>query len=78
MKTTKMQLANFTIRIIKEIAKSPKHIGIDYSTRGCVNVWFYEDETRNILKHFSLFRFASIRENLKTFRQIIKEIRRER
>lgn len=76
MKTTKMQLANFTIRIIKEIAKSPKIIGIDYSTRQCVNVWFYKDENGNILKHFSLYGFISIRENLKIFRQIIKEIRR--
>lgn len=33
MKTTKMQLANFAIRITKEIAKSPKIIEIGYSTR---------------------------------------------
>ena len=76
MKTTKRQLANFAIRIIKEIAKSPKHIGIDYSTRQCVNVWFYEDKEVNILKHFSLYGFISIRENIKVFRQILKEIRR--
>ena len=38
MKTTKMQLANFAIRIIKEIAKSPKHIGIDYSTKQTITV----------------------------------------
>jgi hypothetical protein len=76
MKTTKMQLASFAIRIIKEVARSPKHIGIDYSTRQCVNVWFYKDENGNILKHFSLYGFASIRENIKIYRQIIKEIRR--
>ena len=71
-----MQLASFAIRIIKEIAKSPKPIGIDYSTRQCVNVWFYKDENGNILKHFSLYGLASIRENIKIYRQIIKEIRR--
>ena len=74
MKTTKMQLANFAIRIIREIAKSPKHIGIDYSTKQTITVWFYQDLI--ILKHFSLYGFVSIRENLKIFRQIIKEIRR--
>jgi len=76
MKTTKMQLAGFAIRIIKEVARSPKFIGIDYSTRQCVNVWFYKDENGNILKHFSLYGFTSIRENIKIYRQIIKEIRR--
>lgn len=75
MKTTKMQLANFAIRIIKEIAKSQKFIGIDYSTRKAVTVWFYNKDGE-VLKHFSLYGFVSIRENLKIFRQIIKEIRR--
>ena len=75
MKTTKMQLANFAIRIIREIAKSPKFIGIDYSTRQTVCIWFYNKDGE-VLKHFALFGFASIRENLKIFRQIIKEIRR--
>ena len=76
MKTTKMQLANFAIRIVKEIAKSPKHIGIDYSNKLGISVWFYKDANGNILKHFTLFGFDSIRENLKIFRQIIKEVRR--
>ena len=75
MKTTKMQLANFAIRIIREIAKSPKFIGIDYSTRQTVSIWFYNKDGE-VLKHFSLYGFVSIRENLKIFRQIIKEIRR--
>ena len=75
MKTTKRQLANFAIRIIKEIAKSPKYIGIDYSTRQNISVWFYNKDGEG-LKHFSLYGFISIRENLKIFRQIIKEIRR--
>ena len=75
MKTTKMQLANFAIRIIKEIAKSTKFIGIDYSTRQTVSVWFYNKDDE-VLKHFSLYGFISIKENLKTFRQILKEIRR--
>lgn len=76
MKTTKMQLANFAIRIVKEIAKSPKHIGIDCSNKLGIRVWFYKDANGNILKHFTLFGFDSIRENLKIFRQIIKEVRR--
>lgn len=75
MKTTKMQLANFAIRIIKEIAKSPKFIGIDYCTRQNISVWFYNKDGE-VLKHFSLYGFVSIRENLKIFRQIIKEVRR--
>ena len=75
MKTTKKQLANFAIRIIGEIAKSPKHITIDYSTRQTVSIWFYNKDGK-VLKHFSLYGFVSIRENLKIFRQIIKEIRR--
>ena len=76
MKTTKMQLANFAIRIIKEIAKSPKFIGIDYSTKQAVTVWFYKDENGTILKYFSLYGLTSIRENIKIYRQIIKQIRR--
>ena len=75
MKTTKRQLANFAIRIIKEIARSPKYIGIDYSTRQNISVWFYNKDGE-VLKHFSLYGFISIRENLKIFRQILKEIRR--
>ena len=75
MKTTKMQLANLAIRIIKEIARSPKFIGIDYSTRQIVSVWFYNKDGE-VLKHFSLYGSVSIGENLKIFRQIIKEIRR--
>ena len=75
MKTTKMQLANFAIRIIKEIAKSQKHMGVDYSTRQTVSVWFYNKDGE-VLKLFSLYGFISIRENIKVFRQIIKEIRR--
>ena len=75
MKTTKMQLANFAIRIIKEIAKSPKFIEIDYRTRQNIYVWFYNKDGK-VLKHFSLYGFVSIRENLKIFRQIVKEIRR--
>ena len=75
MKTTKRQLANFTIRIIKEIARSTKFIGIDYSTRQNISVWFYNKDSE-VLRHFSLYGFVSIRENLKIFRQIIKEIRR--
>ena len=75
METTKMQLANFAIRIIREIAKSPKFVSIDYSTRQTVSVWFYNKDGE-VLKHFSLYGFVSIRENLKIFRQIIKEIRR--
>ena len=75
MKTTKRQLANFAIRIIKEIARSPKYIGLDYATTR-ISVWFYEDKEGNNLKHFSLYGFISIRENRKVFRQILKEIRR--
>ena len=75
MKTTKKQLANFAIRIIREIAKSQKFIGIDYSNRQTVSIWFYNKDGE-VLKHFSLYGFVSIRENLKIFRQIIKEIRR--
>ena len=75
MKTTKMQLANFAIRVVREIARSPKYIGIDYSTKQMISVWFYNKDGE-VLKHFSLFGFTSIRENLKIFRQIVKEIRR--
>lgn len=75
MKTTKMQLANFAIRIIKEIVKSTKFIGIDYCTRQTFSIWFYNKDGE-VLKHFTLYGFISIRENLKIFREIVKEIRR--
>lgn len=75
MKTTKMQLATFAIRIIKEIARSQKFIGIDYSTRQTFSIWFYNKDGE-VLKHFSLYGFIPIKENLKIFRQIIKETRR--
>jgi hypothetical protein len=76
MKTTKMQLANFAIRIIKEVARSPKHIGVDYSTKQTVTVWFYKEANGTILKYYSLYGFISIKENIKIYKQIIKEIRR--
>lgn len=75
MKTTKRQLANFAIRIVREIARSLKNIGIDYYSRQNISVWFYNKDSE-VLKHFSLYGFTSIRENIKIFRQIIKEVRR--
>ena len=58
MKTTKMQLANFAIRIIREMARSKKFIGFDYSTRQSISVWFYNKDGE-VLKHFTLFGFVS-------------------
>ena len=57
-----MQLASFAIKIIKEIAKSQKFIGIDYCTRQNISVWFYNKDGE-VLKHFSLYGFASIRKS---------------
>ena len=71
MKTTKKQLVNFAIGLVKEISKSNKNISIDYKNTH-INIWFYKD---NIAELISIWSHISLRENKKEFRKAILKIR---
>lgn len=75
MKITRRKLASITIAIIKEIAISPKNIGVDYSNN-YISVWFYNKDGNEVIKNFNIYPYLTLRESLKTFKKIVKEIRR--
>lgn len=76
MKITRRKLATIAIAIIKEIAISPKNIGVDYSNN-YISVWFYDEKEENeMIKHFSIYSYQTLRNSLSTFKKIVKEIRR--
>lgn len=76
MKITRRKLAAISIAIIKEIAINPKNIGINYSNKH-ISVWFYDvKEEDEGIKHFSIYSHSTLRDSLKTFKKIVKEIRR--
>lgn len=76
MKITRRKLASITIAIIKEITISPKNIGIDYSNK-YISVWFYDvKEEDEMIEHFSIYSYSTLRDSLKTFKKIVEEIRR--
>lgn len=71
MKTTKKQLANFAIKIVKEILnKDDENIKIEYGRS--VAIWFYkEDEAESIF----LFFFDDLKTNKDKFKKAILKIR---
>lgn len=71
MKTTRKQIVNFAIGLVKEISKSNKNISIDYKNTH-INIWFYKD---NIAELVSIWGHLSLRENKKEFRKAILKIR---
>lgn len=71
MKTTKKQLVNFAIGLVKEISKSNKNISIDCKNTH-INIWFYKD---NIAELISIWSHISLRKNKQEFKKAILKIR---
>lgn len=71
MKTTRKQLISFAIALIKEVAKSGKNIGVDY-TNDNLSIWFYNND---ISLPIVIYGIDSLKENKKKFRDCILKIR---
>ena len=71
MKTTKKQLVNFAIGLVKEISKSNKDISVDCRNTH-INIWFYKDNTAELI---SIWSHISLRKNKQEFKKAILKIR---
>lgn len=71
MKTTRKQLANFAIGLVKEISKQNKRISVEYRNSN-ISLWFFKDEETELISFFSCH---SLIENKAKFKQAILKIR---
>ena len=71
MKTTRKQLANFAIGLVKEISKQNKRISVEYRNSH-ISLWFFKDEQCELISFFS---HCSLKENKAKFKQTILKIR---
>lgn len=75
MKTTKKQLANFAIGLIKEINKTNKYIAIEYKNSH-INIWFYYHLEGNLTAdNITLYSFDNLQTNKEKFKKAILKIR---
>ena len=72
MKTTRKQLANFAIGLIKEILKQNSSAQVQYR-KGATIVWFYDGDT--LKEGIYLYDYHSLTENKAKFKQAILKIR---
>ena len=72
MKTTRKQLINFAIGLVKEVSKNNSNVTVDYSNSG-VNVWFFYKEKE--CERLYLFEHSCLEENKAKFRKAILKIR---
>lgn len=72
MKTTRKQLVNFAIGLVKEVSKQNKNISIDYRNSS-IMIWFYYDEKP--CECITLYSFDTLRENKAKFKKAILKIR---
>jgi len=72
MKTTRKQLVNFAIGLVKEVASQNKNISVEYRTNSIV-LWFLYDD--RFSEHIGLYLFSSLKENKVKFRKAILKIR---
>ena len=72
MKTTRKQLANFAIGLIKEILKQNSSAQALYR-KGATIVWFYDGDT--LKEGIFLYDNQSLKENKDKFKQAILKIR---
>ena len=72
MKTTRKQLINFAIGLVKEVSKNNSNVTVDYSNSG-VNVWFFYKEKE--CERLCLFEHYCLKENKAKFRKAILKIR---
>lgn len=73
MKTTKKQLANFAIGLVKEVSNQNKHISVEYRNSH-IDCWFYANDMTNI-KCITLFGFDDLKTNKDKFKKAILKIR---
>lgn len=71
MKTTKKQLVNFSIRLIKEIAKQNSNTQITYRN-GATCIWFYDGET--LKEGVYLYNYDDLKTNKDKFKKAILKI----
>lgn len=75
MKTTRKQLINFAIGLVKEVSKNNSNnsnVTVEYSNSG-VNVWFFYKEKE--CERLHLFEHYCLKENKAKFRKAILKIR---
>lgn len=72
MKTTRKQLVNFAIGLVKEVSKQNKNINVQYKNSG-VAVWFHYNETS--CECIDLYYFVSLKINKAKFKKAILKIR---
>ena len=72
MKTTRKQLANFAIGLIKEILKQNSSAQVQYRKRATI-VWFYDGDT--LKEGIFLYDNQSLKENKDKFKKAILKIR---
>jgi hypothetical protein len=72
MKTTKKQLANFAIGLIKEILKQNSSAQVQYR-KGATIAWIYDGDT--LKEGIYLYDYHSLKENKDKFKQAILKIR---
>ncbi len=72
MKTTRKQLVNFAIGLVKEVASQNKNISVEYRTNSIVLWFFYDDR---LSEYIGLYLFSSLKENKVKFRKAILKIR---
>lgn len=71
MKTTRKQLVNFAIGLVKEVASQNKNISFEYRHSN-ISLWFFKDEETELISFFS---HSSLKENKAKFRKAILKIR---
>ena len=71
MKTTRKQLVNFAIGLVKEVSKQNKNINVQYKNSS-IAVWFHCYEK---VECIDLYSFVSLKENKAKFKKAILKIR---
>ena len=72
MKTTRKQIINFAIGLVKEVSKNNSNVTVEYSNSG-VNVWFFYKEKE--CERLHLFEHHCLKENKAKFRKASLKIR---
>ena len=73
MKTTKKQLANFAIGLIKEVNKTNKNIKVEYQNNN-INIWFYAEDLKSC-DLIQLYNNNDLKTNKDKFKKAILKIR---
>ena len=71
MKTTRKQLVNFAIGLVKEVSKQNKNINVQYKN-GSINIWFHCYEK---IESIDLYSFYTLKQNKAKFKKAILKIR---